>query len=169
MTGDDLGRVLKRLVDGFHRNPLSDDDVDLWWDALEDIPFDRADRAARSVLVGEDFFPTLAKFREYLSKIGSEDRRSALVEARCVFCDGSGWQEGPKRTGRTFPSQSYETVHPCPGSNKVGYEQWESKWRHEGPRVEPEALYEANPVAGMAQARAALAAADQLTKNAKEL
>ena len=189
MKDEAVGELVAALCDNYKKDP-TDDLVTLWWNSFHEASQPVIDDVLADVVANETFMPTVAKFREYLDKHSRIAKRIAPRSTGCQTCDGSGWKESTvveTATGKRptkgadgkmgGPMEAYKFtyppgVYPCPSCEPARYDRWHDQWVPEANRNRPAKapdLLPANPRKGLADARQALAKADQLTRNTEEL
>jgi hypothetical protein len=174
---------------------LPPETVRLWNEQFRDTHRDIMRPAAKACLDNETSFPKPARLRWYIqaaaNAVENPTPRPRRDPETCdPRCD-RGWIDSEEKdtviasrptldpmTGRLDgPPESYEFtypagLYPCPTCEKAKYDRWHDKWVPHAlsnrPVKTPD-LLPANPVKGLASARAALAAADNLTKDANSL
>ena len=185
MIGFDLGVLIGDLQDHYQTWEIEDHVIDVWWENFQDVPLDRMRRAARAYMEGEDDPPTVARFREYLSAVGSADRAAAGPDW-CAHCEGVGWRESRHREtavasrpteGRNGkmdgPPETYEFTYPpgyypCEHCNTAGYERWQETFIPEARRMRPvksTTTFPFNPQDMLSAARLQLDSVGTLTKD----
>jgi len=78
----ETAEILGYLSAAFPKHEMFEETVTVWSDQFADTDFEAAQRAAKTVVGSEQWFPTVAKFREILS---SEVRFSSILG--CEDCD----------------------------------------------------------------------------------
>jgi hypothetical protein len=169
-----VGELVGTLCDRYGKTP-TDDLVTLWWNSFHETPQPVIDAALADYLASESWMPLPAKFREYIDKASRAARRIEPRRTGCQTCDGNGWKEST-RTETAVSSQGQFTypagVFPCPECEPERHDRWRTQWIPEAKKLQPVKtpdLLPANPRKGLATARAALAAADGLTRNGADL
>lgn len=179
MNQIELGTILKKLSKNYPGFAPDEDEVERWWQNFASLPTERMMLAAKAYVDAEQYPPTCAKFREYLSMIGRAEARTA-APSRCEDCEGTGWKESSRREtavasrpsetapGRLDgPPEAYEftyaaAMYPCPECRRDSYDRWRSTWVPDAIRarpIGPDTKFTYNPTAKVAEVKRMLAGA----------
>lgn len=153
----EMGLILDRLCRNYRIDLANDAVIDEWLRHCRSLDVKIADAAADNVISVNEFFPTIAKFKEaYTAVAKARTPARKVADPECRLCNGTSWIEVDPARNR---------VKPCEACDPILYERW-VKWRDdpsEHPATKtrrgPEPNYEYNPRTVLESAREALAAA----------
>ena len=110
------------------RLPIGEADAAMqrvYYDALDDLPVDALEDAARELAREAEWFPKTSEWRSVAERArnmraltaGIQDRSGRIWHAECQTCDDTGWEAltcaGGRQCGREKEHAAHDYVVPC--------------------------------------------------------
>jgi len=89
MNPSDARRVLSDLTTAWPRAELPDETLMRWHQMLSHLPYDLASAAATAVIHNDEFFPSIARFREAFASCSKDERHEWVPCQTCPVCRGT--------------------------------------------------------------------------------
>lgn len=98
----------------------------VYYEALEDLPIDAIEDAARNFAREATWFPKTSEWRSVAERArnaraltaGIQDHTGRVWHAECATCDDTGWEPltcaGSRQCGREQEHAAHDYVVPCP-------------------------------------------------------